>query len=393
MIGSAPGRKIAVFTGTRAEYGLLRRLAANLAARPGVELSLIASGSHVSGSFGGTLWEIERDGYAPVLPVDIDLADNSPAGVGRSLGRALESYSLVLNQLRPHLLVVLGDRYETVCAVLAAAVQRLPVAHLGGGATSQGAIDELFRHAVTKMSHLHFVSSETSRRRVLQLGEDPAKVWLTGYLGLENIRELPVWPEALVRADLGLPPGRPYLLLTFHPATVEDNSAEEQLRLILAALAPYPDLALIFTGANADAGGEAVNRILQEQARTDERLRFFMSLGVERYINTARYAAGVAGNSSSGLVEVPALGVPVLDIGNRQRGRERLPAVRHCPATPEGLAQGLAGLLAPVQHRPAPQADLLRLNSSALIAERLVTHPLEGLLVKPFFLLTEKASN
>lgn len=380
-------RRITVFTGTRAEYGLLRRLIATLADDKSVDLSLLVSGTHLSEAYGGTMEEIKQDNFAPVYPVDIALTDNTPSGICHSMGLAVSGYARILETLSPDLLVVLGDRYESFCAVAAAAVLCCPVAHLGGGEISQGAIDELFRHAMTKMSHLHFVASETNRRRVIQMGEDPDRVWNVGSGGIENIRTLPILPEEEVRGYLDVPQGVPYILLTFHPATLVDGDPEEQLKMILEVLASQQDIVAVFTGANADSAGEAINHLLMEQAKNNQRVKFFMSLGVLKYLNAARYAVAVAGNSSSGLVEIPTLGTPVLDIGDRQKGRDRLAPVLHCDMTPSDLQEGFKKLLTPGVR---PRAEDLNNpydmpGTSDRIANVVATYPLDGILQKRFY--------
>ncbi len=340
-------RRILIFTGTRAEYGLLRNVLRHLVKQDGIDAHLLVSGSHLSSVFGGTRDEIEKDGLAPVYAVDIGLGEDSPVSVCRSMGLAMERYGEALTRLRPDLLMVLGDRYEALCAVAAAAVLRVPVAHLYGGESTQGAVDEYFRHAMTKMSHLHFTSCEIYRRRIIRMGEEPDKVWNVGSLGVENARSLPELSEREVRTYLGVPADIPYVVATYHPATQEGEAPEAQLTQVLEALGAWPDLHVVFTGANADAGGARLNTLLSNWAEGNPCGHFFLSLGVERYLNAARYAVGVVGNSSSGVLEIPSLGVPVLDIGSRQEGRERSRAVLHCQPEREDMEKALERLFSP----------------------------------------------
>lgn len=380
-------RKIAVFTGSRAEYGLMRGVVERLAADERVELHLVVSGSHLSERYGHTMDEILHDGFAPIHEADIDLEDNTPAGVCRSMGKGLAIYGRLLADLEPHLLMALGDRYESFCAVTAATLLQIPIAHLYGGAVTEGAVDDVLRHAMTKMSHLHFTSCERYRNRIIQMGENPARVWCVGSTGAENVRRLPALPEEEVRRYLGLPESVSYVVVTYHPVTLEKGEAAEEAEMLLEALSARRDLMYVFTGANADTGGNAVNERLKLRTEKDPRLRFFLSLGTERYIQAVRYSVGVVGNSSSGVGEVPSLGVPVLDIGDRQKGRERSSGVLHCPLEPQALAEALDILLSPSFRERARQArNPLEKNGSSLkIAQTVSTFPLDGILKKHFY--------
>ena len=380
-------RRILFFTGTRAEYGLLRSVIRKVAGRHDACPEVLVSGSHLATAYGATVQEIENDALAPFHCVDISLSDNSSTGICTSMGLALSRYGAMLEKLRPDLLVVLGDRYEAFCAVAAAAVQRVPVAHLHGGEASQGAVDEYFRHAMTKMAHLHFVSCEVYRRRVIQMGELPEHVWNVGALGVENIRTVPVLSEKDVRARLGLPADVPYIVATYHPVTLQSQSLEAQISCILKALDAYPELYVVFTGANADAGGSRINSLLKQWTENSPRARFFLSLGVELYLNAVRYAVGVIGNSSSGILEIPSLGIPVLDIGSRQQGRERSHAVLHCNPIEAELIQGLEVLLSFEAQKRARQESnpYERPGTADTIADIISTHELQGILIKRFY--------
>ncbi len=351
-------RRICVFTGTRAEYGLLRPVIRELGQRR-ADVTLLVSGSHLSDNYGQTLKEIEADALAPVLKADMGLADNSPSGICAAMGRAISLYGRILGEERPELLLVLGDRYEAFCAVAAAVVQRVPVAHLYGGETTLGAIDEYFRHAMTTMSQLHFTACEKYRQNVISLGANPEMVWNVGALGVENALNVRALPVEDVRHYLGIPTGEDWLVATWHPETLGRSDPIEQITTVAGALDGLAPLHVVFTGANADSGGQAVNDWLQEWCAQSPRRHFFMSLGVERYLNAARYARAVVGNSSSGVIEIPSLHVPVLDIGDRQKGRMRSRAVLHCECTREDMAAGMERLLsqqtlAAAQREPNP---------------------------------------
>lgn len=380
-------RKIVVFTGTRAEYGLLRPMLSHLSQCHDVSLTILVSGTHVSEQFANTIDEIKKDNFAPVHIEDIAVGhNNTPLGVCASMSMALDRYSRALDALCPDVLVVLGDRYEGFCAVTAATILGIPVAHLFGGCVTRGAIDEALRHSMTKMSHLHFATCEVNRHRLLQLGEDPGKVWTVGSFGVENVHKLPVMEEKNVRQQLGLPADVPYLVITYHPVTQEKKSSLEVVRTLLAALRRQ-DSYYVFTGANADSGGSEINSFLKEEAERDEKMRFFLSLGVLLYINAARYSIGVVGNSSSGVGEIPSLGIPVLDIGDRQGGRVRSTAVLHC-ADDIGAIESSLHLMQSdkvilcAKNTPNP-LDIA--GSTDKVCEVIRTYPLRDILKKEFF--------
>lgn len=380
-------RTIAVFTATRAEYGLLRPVLLRLREAAGCRLRLLVSGTHLSPLHGHTLDEILADGFTPDAAIPLALDDDAPAALCASLGSMIGDTGRILSGLRPDLMMLLGDRYECLGAAMAAAMSCIPVAHIHGGEVTRGAVDDAFRHAVTKLAHLHFTSCEPYRRRVIQLGETPKRVWNVGALGVENALRLPLWDESRIRAELGLAPGRPYFLCTFHPVTLEPGDEDRQLDALCSALAAFPDHAVIFTGANADAGGLGLNCRLKAFAQTNlDRVRLFASLGVTRYLSAAKYASCVAGNSSSGIIEIPSLGTPVVNIGSRQGGRIASPAVLHCPAEKEAVASCLRRALTP-EHRALARATpnpYEGKDTSATIARTLMEHPLEDILRKSF---------
>lgn len=335
--------KIYVFTGTRAEYGLLKSVVRELVQLK-TNVTLLVSGSHLSKNYGRTLEEIESDALAPLIQSDIGLYDNTPTGICASMGQAISNYGQILGEHRPNILIVLGDRYESFCAVAAAVVQRIPVAHLYGGETTLGAIDEYFRNAMTTMAQLHFTSCEKYSQKVIQLGADPRKTWNVGALGVENAKKLSVLPLEEVGKYLGIPDGESWILATYHPETMSQCHPAEQVAIVAEALDTLAPLHVVFTGANADSGGQIVNNWLKQWAEQSPLHHFFMSLGVERYINAARYAKAVVGNSSSGVIEIPSLHVPVLDIGKRQKGRVRAASVIHCKFSQDNITSTLKKL-------------------------------------------------
>lgn len=379
-------RKVVVFTGTRAEYGLLRPMLSHLSQCLDVTLTLLVSGTHLSPQFGSTIEEIKKDSFAPVHIEDIGIGDNTPLDVCVSMAVALDRYSRALHELNPDILVVLGDRYEGFCAVTAAAILGIPVAHLFGGCTTQGAIDEALRHSMTKMSQLHFATCEENRHRLLQLGENPARVFTVGSFGVENVHNLPVLNENEVRSRLGIPENVPYFVVTYHPVTQEKKSSLESVYALLDALRRQ-DAFYVFTGANADSGGGKINKFLKKEEGRDGKMRFFMSLGVLLYINSARYSVGVVGNSSSGVGEIPSLGIPVLDIGDRQKGRVRSPAVLHCADDSDSIANALRLMRSDktvIRARTTPN-PLDIPGSVKKVCEIIRTYPLRDILKKEFF--------
>ena len=340
--------RICVFTSTRADYGLLYPTMKALQGSADFELSILASGSHLSADFGATLSEIEADGFTVSRKVEMLLASDSVVGVGKSMGLGLLGYVQALDELRPDLLLLLGDRYETLAVASAATVLRIPIAHCHGGETTEGAMDEAFRHAITKMSHLHFVSTEQYRRRVIQLGEHPDRVHLVGALRLENIDRATLMSREELEISLEWELGQRFLLITFHPVTLESQSSLVQVEELLSALDQLPGVRLLFTMPNADTDGRVIVSKLKSYVKENsDKAICFESLGRLRYLSAVRHCAGVVGNSSSGILEVPSLGVGTVDIGDRQKGRIAASSVIHCDPIRQDISKALDKLLSP----------------------------------------------
>lgn len=384
-------RKIAVFTGTRAEFALLEGLMKGIRQREDCCLCTVVSGSHLAAEFGNTVEEIRASGIKVDEIVPLAGLGGDAESVCAAIGEGLPGYARVLEKMRPDILVVLGDRFEALAIATAATICRVPLAHLYGGEATEGLIDESFRHSITKMSHLHFTSCEPYRQRVIQLGEHPDRVFNAGSLGVENIQTLEFIPEFQLRKDLQIDGNIPYLLCTFHPVTLEAGQEISQLDALLHALDAFPEHCIIFTGANADPGGSRINEALQQRVSSDKRYRFFMSLGQRRYLSAARYAACVIGNSSSGIIEVPSLGTPVIDIGNRQKGRIRAESVLHCEADADAIASSIAKALEESFSAFAKQAkNPYQKNGTAKSIVDIICAPLpEAILQKKFFDLRE----
>jgi UDP-hydrolysing UDP-N-acetyl-D-glucosamine 2-epimerase len=389
-------RRICVFTGTRAEYGLLKPLIARLVATPGLEAQLLITGAHLSVAHGMTASEIDLVGVRAVERVPILDGDESDLGVARAMGSGVHSFAEALERLRPDILVILGDRYEALAAATAATVMRVPIAHLHGGELSLGAMDDVFRHAITKMSHLHFASAAPYRQRIIRMGEAPDRVFDVGALGVENALNLPLLPRAEVEAQLGLATGEAFALLTYHPVTLDTAvEPQEQVRDILAALAARRGIVTIATGANADSGGARINAALKAAAEAaPARVRFRMSLGSLLYLSALKHCSLVIGNSSSGLIEAPSFGVPVIDIGSRQAGRIRADNVISCAPEAQALAAAVAQALSPAFRRRAGSCanPYYKPDTSRTITETLRQYRLEGILAKGFHDMSVQAA-
>ena len=335
--------RICVATTTRAEYGILHRLLRTMEHDPEIDLRLVASGTHLLSSFGMTVNEIEADG----LPVDaripiMECENDSEVITSRTMARTLERFADYFYRRRPDILVVLGDRYEAFALSAAAANARVPIAHIHGGETTEGILDEVFRHCITKMSYLHFTACEMYRYRVIQLGEAPDRVFNVGALGVENALHTDFFSLTELRASLGFPLGdKPYAVVTFHPVTLEDGTAMEQLAALAEVMSCRTDMQFLITKSNADTGGEAINRFWDEFARTNPHCCVVASLGARRYLSALNYALFAIGNSSSGIIEVPAFGIPTVNIGDRQRGRMQADSVINCEPTCSAITQAI----------------------------------------------------
>lgn len=323
-------KRVCVVTGSRADYGLLRWVMEGIQASSELELQLVVTGMHLASEFGNTWREIEADGFSIDRKIDTLLSSDSPAGVTKSMGLGLIAFADALSELSPDMVLVLGDRSEIFVAAAAATVACIPIAHLHGGERTEGAIDESFRHSITKMSHLHFVAAEEYRRRVIQLGEDPDRVILVGGLGIDSILRLPLLSPGEVEESLGLTFAERNLLITFHPVTLEPAAAEGQMLELLTALESLAETNLIFTMPNADTGGRQLIRMVEEFVGKHSNAFAFTSLGQLRYLSTIRNIDAVVGNSSSGLTEVPSFKKGTINIGTRQQGRLRASSVIDC---------------------------------------------------------------
>lgn len=335
-------KKVCVITGTRADYGLLQPLLNKINQDNELELQIIATGMHLSPEFGLTYKEIIRDGYFINEKIEILLSSDTHIGISKSMGLAMISFAEAYARLEPDLVVVLGDRSETFSAVSAAYVAALPIAHLYGGETTEGAIDEGFRHSITKMSYLHFTSTQKYRKRVIQLGEDPNRVFNVGAIGIENIKNIKLLEKEELEEMFDFKFGGKIILVTFHPVTLEVSSAGEQFQYLLDAIDSLNGLKVIFTKCNSDTNGRIINNMIDKYVEKNrEKALGFTSMGQLRYLSTMKYVDAVVGNSSSGIVEAPSFYVPTINIGDRQKGRIQATSIRNCKAIKKEIVEAL----------------------------------------------------
>jgi UDP-hydrolysing UDP-N-acetyl-D-glucosamine 2-epimerase len=381
-------KRICVFTGTRAEYGLLAPLLTRLRDESDIGLQLLVGGNHLATRHGETWHEIKDDGFEISGFIEMVLDGDTPTAVAAALGLGVIRCADHLARLRPDLLLLLGDRYETFAAAQAAMLLRIPIGHIHGGEATEGLIDESIRHALTKMAHLHFTSAAPYRERVIQLGEQPERVFNVGALAVENILKFPHIARTQVENDLGIKPGGDYLLVTFHPVTLASETSTDHLDVILKALEQIPDTQLVVTKSNTDPGGLAIDTRWERYAATaPDRVLLHASLGRRRYLAAMHHATAVVGNSSSGLIEAPVVGVPTVNIGDRQRGRLRPASVLDCPLDSEAITAAI--LLARSEkvrtiaaRRDTPYGTG---TASAEIVKILRSFPLQGILKKHFY--------
>ena len=335
-------KRIGIMTGTRAEYGSLKSLMQEINKDNDLELYLIVSGMHLSPEFGMTYKEIEEDGFEINAKVEMLLSSDSPAGISKSIGLGVIGFADEFQRADLDMLILLGDRYEALSAAISAMVMRIPIAHLHGGELTEGAIDEGIRHSITKMSYLHFTSTEQYRNRVIQLGENPERVFYVGALGVENIKKINLMTKEELEKSIHFEIDENTVVVTYHPVTLENNTVEEQFLNLLKVLDRNPKIRMIFTKANADTNGRIVNELIDKYtAQNSERACAFMSLGQKRYLSALKYCRIVIGNSSSGIIEAPSFGKPIINIGDRQKGRICADSVINCGYTQQEIQQAM----------------------------------------------------
>lgn len=379
--------KVCAVTSSRADWGLLQPVLAALRDDDFFELSIIATGQHLVADAGETAREIVRDGFSIAETIDMHLDGDGSAAVTASLATAVDGYGRAFARLQPSLLLVLGDRYEILGAVLAAALGRIPVAHIAGGDVTEGAVDDAFRHAITKMSHMHFVTTEESARRVRQLGEDPTCVVISGSPGLDRIRTMPVMDRETFFAAIGMPPRAKTVMVTFHPETLEPATVDHCREMLAALDRLGPDVGLLFSGSNADVDGLTVGALVANFVADHANAVLHPSLGSARYFSALTHANVVVGNSSSGLYEAPSFNVPTVNIGDRQKGRPRAASVIDVAPQREAIFEAITraftmkceGVANPYGDGHAASRILAQLKSlrdpAALLKKRFVDWP------------------
>ena len=334
--------KICIFTGTRAEYGLLKPIIDELKLEKSVELQLIISGMHLSPEFGLTYKEIELTEISKVEKVEILLSSDTSIGVSKAIGLGMISYAEALDRLKPDLLVGLGDRFELFALASAALVQNIPLAHIHGGEVTSGAYDDAFRHSITKMAHLHFASTEVYKKRIIQLGENPKTVYNVGALGIDNLRKMKLLSKDELEKSLSFKLDKPFFVITFHPVTLENKSAEKQITELLKAMDYFPDFKIIITKPNSDNDGRVIIRVIDEFVeKNKERAKSYSSLGQLRYLSVLKYAAMIIGNSSSGIIEMPFFKKPTVNIGDRQKGRIFTESIIQCEPDEKSIVKAI----------------------------------------------------
>lgn len=322
---------ISILTATRAEYGLLKPIISKLNNISEFDVRIVVTGMHLSPEFGLTYKEIENDGFKIDKKIDILLNSCTSVAVTKTMGLAIMGFADYFSELRPNMLIVLGDRYETLAVCCAAMNERIPIAHLHGGEATEGLLDEAYRHAITKMSYLHFTSTIEYCKRVVQLGEDPCRVFNVGAIGQEIINDLKYLSKEELEDSINFKIEKKLALMTFHPVTLENNTEEEQIIDLLNAIDEFKDLQVIITKANADAGGNRINKLIDNYvSQRRDKCVAFESLGQLRYLSVMKYCDFVIGNSSSGIIETPAFKKPTINIGDRQKGRVQAKSIINC---------------------------------------------------------------
>lgn len=384
-------RRICVITGTRAEYGLLKRLIKAIDGSKEFHLQLIATGMHLSKQFGYTYKEIESDGFKIDKKIDIKLDSDTPAGISKSTSLGLIGFSKSLEELQPDLVLILGDRFEILAASVASMFLRIPIAHLHGGELTEGATDEAIRHSITKLSHLHFVASEEYKNRVIQLGEDPKNVFLVGGLGVDAIKSAKLLNRTELEDSLNLKFRKKNILVTFHPVTLEDSTSGYQMKELLKALSQLNDTTIIFTMPNADIDGKILFSLIEDFTKKYSNAYAFTSLGQLKYFSSIAQVDCVIGNSSSGLLEVPTFRKASINIGDRQRGRLKAASVIDCDPNLESISRALKQIYNPkflkkLQSTKNPYGDGLAVEKIISVLKNI---SFKGLLKKKFYNLNQ----
>ena len=383
-----PKRKICVVTGSRAEYGLLYWLLKDLQADSELDLQLVVTGMHLSSRFGSTYKLIEEDGFSINHKVDLDIDGDSPQNIAESVGRGTIGFAYAFGRLQPDIVVVLGDRYEILSAVQAAMIMNVAIAHLHGGELTEGAIDDSIRHAITKMSHLHFVAAEPYRQRVIQLGERPERVFNVGSPGLDNIKKIKLLKREEFEKSIDFKLGAINFLVTYHPVTLCQEGPERALLALFKAIDEFPSSRVIFTMPNSDTDNKMIGEMIDGYVKSNPgRAKSFLSLGQLRYLSAITNVSVVLGNSSSGLIEVPVFNKPTVNIGDRQKGRLRASSVIDCEENATSISSAIDKVLSEDFQKSLGQVHhpYKSGNASKAISKTLKSFNLDGILAKGFY--------
>lgn len=380
-------RKICFVTGTRAEYGLLSRLMRLVKEDKDLQLQVIATNMHLMPEYGETYKEIEKDGFTIDKKVYMHKPSDDAHGIISSMAEEMQGMNDALSELKPDILVLLGDRYEILVAAQVALIHRVPIAHIHGGEVTEGAFDDAIRHSVTKMSSLHFTSCEEYRHRVIQMGEQPSRVFDVGSLGVENIKAVPLMTKDELEASLDFKIDTQTILVTYHPVTLGGDPAKD-IREFLDALDQFKDLKVIFTMPNSDTGRDAIALAVENYVeKHSNRAMAYTSLGLKRYLSTLQFVKAAVGNSSSGIIEVPSFGIPTLNIGDRQKGRLASKSVVNCGTSKDEVIAGLKLCLSEEMQKAAKTYEnpYAKPNTANLIYQELKNVELAGLNLKTFY--------
>ncbi|EJL74899.1 UDP-N-acetylglucosamine 2-epimerase [Chryseobacterium populi] len=324
-------KKLCAVTATRAEYGLLKPLMNAINAHQEFELQLLVTGAHLSPEFGNTYTLIEQEGFYINKKVEMLLSADTGSSIVKSMGLGMIGYADAFSRLNPDAIIILGDRYEMLAVASSASAMKIPIIHLHGGEITEGAYDDSFRHAITKLSHLHFASTESHRERIIQLGEQPQNVFNVGAIGIDNIVNLPLLSKEALEQDLGIRFAKYNYQVTFHPETLADLSAEEQFKVLLQAIKNQKESFFVFTKSNADTNGRIINRMIDEFVTENPHIaKAFTSLGSLKFLSLLKHSNAIIGNSSSGIIEAPSLHTPTINIGDRQKGRMQAKTIINC---------------------------------------------------------------
>jgi UDP-N-acetyl-D-glucosamine 2-epimerase, UDP-hydrolysing len=341
-------KTICVVTGSRADFGIFLPLLGKIKKAGDFNLQLIATGSHLSAKFGSTYREIGWEGYKITRKIDIELVSDSEIGICRSIGLGVAGFAEALNELKPDLVILLGDRFEILACAIASHVSRIPIAHIHGGERTEGAIDDAFRHAITKMSLLHFPSAEEYRHRIIQLGESPDRVFNVGALGIDNIKRCRLLDKAVLEKKIGFKFAARNILVTFHPVTLESGSAKAQFKELLDAIDSFRNIGVVFTKPNADTGNKVIRDLMDAYVKKNKpRVICFDNMGTLRYLSALRAVTAVVGNSSSGIIEAPSFGIPTVSIGDRQNGRLMAKSIINCKPRAKEIRNAIKKALSP----------------------------------------------